>query len=167
MSLDREIEDLLAVDPSPDFVARVRQHVASQQAPRAWWFSWRLAPAGAGLAVVVMGALLWPASQPLTPAIEPTAVREAEQAVSVAVPVETSAPASSHPRTLTPSNRRASRVVLIQRGEAEALNLLLTRVREGALPDMTEALAAVDQAGPEWIDIPAVVIEPIATGEGE
>jgi hypothetical protein len=56
---------------------------------------------------------------------------------------------------------------LIQRGEAEALNLLLTRVREGALPDMTEALAAVDQAGPEWIDIPAVVIEPIATGEGE
>lgn len=167
MSLDREIEDLLAVDPSADFVVRVRQHIASQPAPRAWWFSWRLATAGAGLAVVVMGALLWPAWQPLTPAIEPTAVREVEQAVAVAAPVETSAPASSHPRTLTPSNRRASPVVLIQRGEAEALHLLLTRVREGALPDMTEALAAVDQAGPEWIHIPAVVIEPIATGEGE
>ena len=167
MSLDREIEELLAVDPSPEFVSKVRQRVAAEPAPRAWWFSWRLATAGAGLAVVVMGALLWPASQTLTPVIEPTAVREVEPAVAVAAPVETSGPALPPPRPLTPSNRRASPVVLIQRGEAEAMNLLLTRVREGTLPDMTEALAAVDQAGPEWIDIPAVVIQPIATGEGE
>ena len=47
------------------------------------------------------------------------------------------------------------------------MNLLLTRVREGTLPDMAEALAAVDAAGPEWIAIPPVVIEPITTGEGE
>jgi hypothetical protein len=73
----------------------------------------------------------------------------------------------SHHRTPAAPNRQAASPVLIRRDEATAMNLLLTRVREGTLPDMTEALAAVDATGPEWIAIPPVVIEPIATGEGE
>ena len=75
-------------------------------------------------------------------------------------------PPSHHPASATP-NRRASSPVLIQRDEGAAMRLLLTRVREGTLPDMGESLAAVDATGPEWIAIPPVVIEPIAMGEGE
>jgi hypothetical protein len=165
MSLDREIEDLLAVDPSSEFVARVRQRLAAEPAPRAPWFSWRLAAAGAGFAVVVTAAVLWPEPPPVTPAIETTAAQRAEPVA--AVPGSVDAPAPSRLRPLPPSNRSALPVVLIQRDEAEAMNLLLTRVQEGTLPDMTEALATVDAAGPHWIEIPPVVIEPIATGEGE
>ena len=177
MSLDREIEDLLAVEPSPEFVAKVRQRIAAEPAPRVWWlarhslgeggFSWRLAAAGAGFAVVVMAVMLWPEPKSATPAIAPAVAHDTRPVVSSSEAVVAAAPAPSHPRTFAPSNRSVSPVVMIQRDEAEAMNLLLTRVREGVLPDMTEALAVVDATGPEWIEIPPVVIEPIPSGEGE
>lgn len=167
MSLDREIEDLLAVDPSPEFVAKVRQRVAVEPAPRLWWFSWRLATAGAGLAALATAALLWPDSRPAPPATVPPVARHAGPVAVASEPDAAPAPAPSHPRTLARSNRLASPVVLIQQKDAEAMNLLIARVREGAMPDMTEVLAAVDATGPEWIAIPDVVIEPIPSGEGE
>lgn len=183
MSLEREIEDLLAVDPSPEFVAKVRRRIAAEPAPAAWWLSWRLATAGAGLAIVVMAAVLWPTSAPVAPTsatdVASTSAAGAASAdktvgkpapatdvATVGKPIAPVAPASPS-RNFAPSNHPASAAVLVQRDEAAAMNLLLTRVREGVLPDMTEALAAVDETGPRWIDIPAVVIEPIATGEGE
>jgi hypothetical protein len=165
MSLDREIEDLLAVDPSPEFVAKTRQRIAAEPAPFSWWLSWRPVTAGVGLAAVVAAGLLWPSATPVAPtdgrANAPTIDRTSAPAreASVATPPRR--------RVSTAPNRLASPPVLIQRDEAKAMNLLLTRVREGTLPDMAEAMAAVDAAGPEWIAIPPVVIEPIATGEGE
>jgi hypothetical protein len=175
MSLDREIEDLLAVDPSPGFVVKVRQRIAQEPAPAASWFSWRLATAGAGLAIVGVAVLLWPTSAPLAPtasttnaAIAPIApIAPLAPATSASAAVATAVGKPSPSRTLAPSNHSASTPVLIQRDEARAMELLLRRVSDRTLPDMTEALAAVDAAGPTWIEIPAVVIDPIPQGEGE
>jgi hypothetical protein len=179
MSLDREIEDLLAVDPSPEFLATVRQRIAAEPAPSPWRPWWQPVAAGVGLAAVVAAALLWRSAAPGAPgdakAIAPMVQRPSAPAsetssapATSAVPAGTaSVEAPSLRRTSAPSNHIASLPVLIQRDEAEAMKVLLTRVREGALPDMTEALAAVDATAPEWIAIHPVVIEPITTGGGE
>jgi hypothetical protein len=178
MSLDRELEDLLAVDPSPEFVAKVRLRIAAQPPPASWWPLWRPATVGVGIAVVVAAGLLWPSAAPVAPRdgkasapTDGTSARRSE-AHTASVPStlaagSASVDAPSRQRAPAAPNRQAAPPVLIRRDEATAMNLLLTRVRDGTLPDMTEALAAVDAAGPEWIEIPPVVIEPIATGEGE
>src|SRR5262249_22457580 len=65
MNVDREIAAALNVDPSPEFVARVRMRVASEPQPRRWVASGLLAALAA--AAVVVAALVvgrW--------AIEPT-----------------------------------------------------------------------------------------------
>ena len=63
--LTREIEQALAVEPSPEFQARVRQRVAEAVplAPRGWWSA--VAIPAAALAVIVIGALVgWQLMQP-------------------------------------------------------------------------------------------------------
>jgi hypothetical protein len=169
MSLEREIEDLLAVDPSPEFVAKVRQRIAAEASPPLRWLSWRHATAGVGLAAVVGAALLWPSAGPVAPrdgeAIAPI-IRQPSTPTNDASVAPVASDASPRRASAAP-NRQALPPVLIQRDEARAMKLLLTRVREGTLPDMAEALAAVDATGPEWIAIHPVVIEPIATEGGE
>lgn len=57
--LDRELQSLLDVAPSGDFVARVRLALASATAPRRWWQSWpAAAAASAALAALVVASLL-------------------------------------------------------------------------------------------------------------
>ena len=168
MSLDREIEDLLAVDPLPEFVAKMRQRIAAEPAPASWWLSWRPVTAGVGLAAVVAAVLLWPPAAPVAPRQGgggPPAMHRSSAPTREAVTAPLDTPSPSRAPALP--NRRAASAVLIRHDEAAAMNLLLTRVREGSLPDMAEALAAADATGPEWIAIPPVAVAPIATGEGE
>ena len=57
--LDRELERALAVDPSPEFLARVRTRVAGEPEPAASWWSWKLLTAGAlvaGVAIAIVGS---------------------------------------------------------------------------------------------------------------
>ena len=58
-SLDREIESMMAVEPSPQFVARVRARVAQEPEPGRWRASWLFAPAGA-VAIVIVAVIAWP-----------------------------------------------------------------------------------------------------------
>ena len=60
-SLDREIESMLAVEPSPEFVARVRARVAEEPEPGRWWSSWTLA-----VAVVILAVIVWPSRESTT-----------------------------------------------------------------------------------------------------
>ncbi len=53
MNIDRELQAALDVDPSPEFVARVRMRIASEPPPRRWGFAWMVVAAGAAAAVVV------------------------------------------------------------------------------------------------------------------
>ncbi len=66
-ALAREIEDALGVDPSPEFLPRIRERIADEQLNSGWAWpgAWRWASAGvAGAAVVIIG--LWAASGPST-----------------------------------------------------------------------------------------------------
>jgi hypothetical protein len=179
MSLEREIEDLLTVDPSPEFLAGMRQRIAAEPAPASWWLSWRPVTAGVAFTAVVAAGLLWRSAAPDAPregrahasitqraSVAMNEAGKAAGAATLAAGTASANPPSQHPASAAP-NRRASSPVLIQRDEGAAMKLLFTRVREGTLPDMSESLAAVDATGPEWIAIPSVVIEPIAMGEGE
>jgi len=62
-SLDREIESLLTVEPSPEFVARVRARVADEPEPGRWRTAWLFALAGA-VAVVIGALVVWPSNEP-------------------------------------------------------------------------------------------------------
>ena len=62
--IDREIQEALAVEPSPDFVARVRTRVASEPQAAPWRAGWILA---ASLAVAAVLTLAIPRLQLQTP----------------------------------------------------------------------------------------------------
>jgi hypothetical protein len=57
-TLEREIEGLLAVDPSPEFLARVRTRLAEEPAPSRWHFRWLLLLVPAAAAILAMIVLL-------------------------------------------------------------------------------------------------------------
>ena len=63
-SLDREIESLLATEPSPEFVARVRARVASEPEPGGWRLPFIFSTAGA-VAVVIVAVIAWPSREPV------------------------------------------------------------------------------------------------------
>ena len=56
--IDEEIRDALKIEPSPDFLARVRTRIASEPAPSAWRWSWTVAAAGAMAIAVVIAAVV-------------------------------------------------------------------------------------------------------------
>jgi len=58
-ALDRELTAALAVEPSPEFVARVRARIAQEPAPKFWRMP-RMLMAGAAMAVVVVVAVAIP-----------------------------------------------------------------------------------------------------------
>jgi len=55
---DQEIRDALRVDPSPEFLARVRTRIAGEPAPSAWRWSWTAAAAGALAAMVLIAVVM-------------------------------------------------------------------------------------------------------------
>ncbi len=63
-ALERELDRALAVDPSPEFVPRVRTHIANGPARAPWRTSWMFA-LGAGAAIVVV-AIVVQLSNPAT-----------------------------------------------------------------------------------------------------
>jgi hypothetical protein len=65
-SLEREIEAALDVDPSPEFVARVRTRVAQEPPAPAWRLSF--GPLAAAAAVFIAATVVWQVVRPLQPA---------------------------------------------------------------------------------------------------
>ncbi len=64
-ALDREIEALLAVEPSPEFLARIRARVAAEPEPGSWQHGWWWLAAGAtGVGVLVVAVAV---SRPVQP----------------------------------------------------------------------------------------------------
>src|SRR5262249_52883933 len=56
--IDEEIREALDVDPSPEFLARVRARVAAEPAPSTWQWSWAVAAACGLAAAVVLGTIV-------------------------------------------------------------------------------------------------------------
>jgi hypothetical protein len=71
-ALAREIEAALGVDPSPQFLPRVRARIATERARQGWMWSWRWAEAVAVLAgagVIAVWTLREPVPAPRDPRI--------------------------------------------------------------------------------------------------
>ena len=86
-ALDRELAAALAVDPSPEFVARVRARIANEPAPPSWRIPRLILAAGTLAVVIGLSALVAPRpGTPIeTPAVEtPVVVQAFRPAVAVA-----------------------------------------------------------------------------------
>jgi hypothetical protein len=57
-AIDREIQAALAVDPSPEFLARVRTRILTEPAGDASWLSWKLVASGAIAALIVIAVVV-------------------------------------------------------------------------------------------------------------
>ena len=185
--IDEEIHKALNVDPSPEFVARVRMRVAREPAPSAWRWAWTLAAAGAmaaAIAIAVVVSRPWgprDAAQVFPPAHAADLVLRARSAPTVQERVA-QAPRPAH-AGLKPRATRAAEAfarqrsasaaepeILIDPREGFALRRLLAGVRAGrvdlAAVANASAPAIMELPAIQAIEIPAITIDPI-TPSGE
>jgi hypothetical protein len=79
-AFDRELDAAVNVDPSPEFVARVRTRIANETAPAPWRVRWTVLAWGAAAAVLAVAAMV---------TLGPTGKRvEPQQAVAPEVAVQ-------------------------------------------------------------------------------
>jgi hypothetical protein len=99
--VDRELQSLLSVDPSPEFVARIRSRIASEPDPRAWWWSWKFAVAAVAAAAIVVIALVLGRSreQTVAPQVAKAATPAGTSTTSQGATPETPTVASAFRRT--------------------------------------------------------------------
>jgi hypothetical protein len=188
-ALDREIEAALAVEPSPEFLARVRLSLAAEPA-RPSWRRWAFVGAAAAAAAAVLVIATWRvpvARAPRASVASGAAARGADAVVRHSSrPAEPARVAAARPRppraapapravearpTLEEAGVPALPEVLFSETERQALAMLLTGVQHGEIPPMTRPGAAGVE-GPDDslpIEIDPLLITPlrIARLEGE
>ena len=175
---DPALEALLAVEPSEAFHARV---IASVAGERPGWAFPPLAARGGALAAVLLAAVL--ASMPFItftpPAVPGPAPLPAPEPAPYITPswALADAPAGSSAASAEAARHQAPRVrrrppgqpVLVAPDESRALARFLTRERPLRLILTTEQsplpLSADAPAPVPPLDVPALAIEPIASGE--
>lgn len=186
-ALDRELKAMLGVDPSLQFVARVRTRIADEPSPAASWYgTWRLAASIVAVAALAIVAFVFvreggrnvPSARPVLDSRTMTLsgwplpdLKEKVLGVS-----REPAPAVLHTRAAArepaiPTPPRAEPEILIDRREAAALRALILGARDGRI-DLLAALNASTPSVMELapvvdIEIPAITIDPIAPGPGE
>ncbi len=186
--IDRDLQQALAVEPSPEFVARVRAQIASEPAASVWWRPRVLVAAGA-LAVVIVAAVLVlrpheqvpsKAADGSSPAEHPAVVPERTPESLVAqgfspgatpVVVQGFSPAAPGPAVSRPavsSSKRDDPEVLVSQAEMKGLRLLITLANQGdarlesllAEPVDATPITAIE---PIEIVIAPITIEPLAS----
>jgi hypothetical protein len=195
-AIDREIRAALAVEPSAEFVARVRTRLASEPAAAGWsWrHSWGFAlTAVAAVAIALALYFVRPvnvpppdaassiakADVPLDAAPPPAPSRSPE---SLALPVPLPTPSSNasrpmvarrpvaQPRSTDPAPPPEAEI-LIDARESSALRALILGARDGRVnlePVLRASTPAPMDLPPVGaIDIPFLTIDPIAPGTGE
>jgi hypothetical protein len=121
-SLDREIESVLAVEPSPEFVARVRARVAEEPEPGQWRVSWMFAAAGA-VAVAIVAVLAWPSREPASPGDTRVQSPSGAKAIDMATPrASLTGPQPQRPRAAT------ARVIAVAASPDRAIDIDLPEV---------------------------------------
>jgi hypothetical protein len=185
-TLEREIEVALGVDPSPEFLPRIRARIASERETEGWTWSvpWRWAGAGAAVvAVAIIG--LWVSGNSVPAPREAEIVNapqgagprrqdsglglraakpdSSETSVPVQLPIAREARVS-RPPVVSPVK------VVISQDEAIALRQLFAaissrRLETTVLPDFAAALKPPDPI--EDIVVEPITISPLAPLEGE
>lgn len=189
-ALDRGLQALLAADPSPDYVARVREQIANAPARSRPWFSvWTLVAAIAIAIVIVAASRVGPGSAPnnvrsflpTRPLADSGAGFGVGSLISEVRPVGTDQPRLERADRHQPAARLieatperlavAEPEVLVDPREAAALRAVIFGTRDGRLdlaPVIKASTPAVMELPPLGdIEIPTITIEPIAPGTGE
>jgi hypothetical protein len=167
-TLDRELEALLAVEPSPSFRAGIRERIAAGERPHpAWRLPWIHAAAGA-VALAMVGAVVLRVLAPSAP-MPRIAARHIDGALHEApvmvIPArEPGTPATRRTRPAdAPLLPKGSPPVIVYAPEAAAWRRLLAGVRAGRV-DATQ-LAGMHPMPvpeiPEEFGLPPIVIEPL------
>jgi len=174
-ALDRAIQQALAVDPSPEFLPRVRTAVAGGGTPTAAWRTW---PARACLAVAASVAFAIVVSRHETVA-PPSSVEPLASRIVLPLAGAGAMPGPPIARALVAREARGTEVrpgpiaaaqratpeILIDPSEAELLRRLITLMRAGAVDTrsfikpvrpVTEALDPVAA-----IRIPPAAVQPL------
>jgi hypothetical protein len=148
--LNREIDALMNVQPSPEFLARVRTRIDSEPV-RSTWFGARLlacAAVAACLVATIVTWANWPQRRQATGASLPPATPTVASA-----PIE---PQSKPSEIVMSPSRSGSVGVLVSPAEAAGLRYLVSALRDGRLnPDMLPDTS--EELGPPT----PLVIEPI------
>ncbi len=162
MTHDDPFEQLsraLAITPSPEFAARVRQQIATQPAPAAWWSVRHLAAAAAVVCVVSVVLVRW--SGEYAPEVRPGVPVVSAVPVAPIVPGVTAAPAS-------PSAAAAGPVAARPRGSFARAVPVESVFAETLVPDdqrlALDRLLGAIRAG--RATVPAVVAEEIVDEDG-
>ena len=184
--LEREIEAALGVDPSPEFLPRLRARIASERLNQGWVWAglWRWAGAGVAVAAVVIAGL-WVSSRSVpapreaqsveAPQDSGTGIREPGLAARAANSDSSPTPAPVRRpvvhKTRVPRDAVvAAPEVVISQEEAAALRALFTavsnrRLEPSELPDLAAALKPPDPI--EDLIVEPIIISPLAPLEGE
>jgi hypothetical protein len=187
-TLEKELEAAVGVEPSPEFLPRIRARVASERIGARWvsfrpW-QWAAATAAVGLVAV---AGLWTLREPMPPAREALVTNAPSVEASHAAAEAVTSSAGSTPSAVVPAPEadrsnpaRAARStrppaiaepeVLISEDEAAALKRLFAAIGErrletSALPDLASALEPPEPI--EDIVLEPISIIPLAPLEGE
>jgi hypothetical protein len=162
---------MLSVNPSPEFVARVRTQVAREPVPHPWRLSWTLGTVVAAAAVVAIAAYVGPgreraantARPPLAARVLPnsgtvasgstqrTEIRALRDGASIA--------RLEGPAAAAPTERRGNDVLLDPR-ESAALRALIYGVRRGEV-DLSPVLRASTPSAMTLPPLTEIAIEPI------
>jgi hypothetical protein len=189
--IDEEIRAALDVDPSQEFVARVRTRIAAEAAPSAWRWSWGLAMATA-LASATLVVIVSRQHTPPSTSVAGTSVAGSEnrhasegsttkpgaaESDAKAGRAEQTRVAVSRQARSRPTNTNALVVrtrsepeILVDPREADALRRLIAGVRDGRI-DLAAAQTIASPAAGEIdpvarIVIAPITIEPIAPARG-
>jgi len=174
--LDRDIEQALAVDPSPEFLARVRQRIANEPAPSQWRlsrFTWGFAVAGAMTVVVMAVMVSRTAPSKPTPIGKPVlAARTLSGAGTLSAGAGAElAPPTAGAQAFRPAKKEMAQAlrpavaepeILLDPREGAALRALLTGVREGRIDADTLRRARAAAPSAELRDL---VVEPIVIAD--
>ena len=179
-ALDRALEGLVAVEPSPGFERRAfARAVEAHTVSRPWAIvgRWLLVPAGVGAAIVAAVLLSHDAPRQVVPGVQ---VAERPQPVHAAAAPARPAPQVRRltsarlivvrerpprpPRALGPARLTPAPEVLISPAEARGMEMLLARAEplRIQLVDTGAALLATPPRPPDALHVAPIVIEPVS-----
>jgi hypothetical protein len=174
--IDRELDGLLAVEPSPEFLARVRMRVAAESMGRQRGVAWRWVVAGAAT-IAIAAAIVARENQPSpASAAWPTRATRAASSLEIratealspnrrdrqAVPQNASAAVAPAQRQRLRLVERPTSEVLVSPTEAAGLRDLLMALQDGRIDPkaVPRDRAAVDSDVP--ITITPIIVEPLS-----
>ncbi len=181
--LDAELQQMLAVEPSPFFVQRVQAHVKTSPAVRGWSAFWWSAIAAAAAVVIVATSLTMreprdgrsSQARPETPSQTQTTAANPPASSPTARDSSATGPNQSpiaprrrtRPPTVTATSVRAhvEPDVLVPAGQMQAVARYMTLLRSGRLDTSSLEAKAEEDSTPEELVLGALEIRPMTVTE--